>query len=458
MRLSVIGIGPGDAAYMLPAAQQALADADVVIGYHYYFGFISHLLKPGCECVGRELSEEEARAVLAVESCAPGKHIAVISSGDAGVYAMASLVYEFAAKQNRTDLRLQTIPGISAFQGAAARLGAPIGHDFCCISLSDLMTPWTTIEKRITGAAIGDFVTALYNPRSRKRNWQLSRLKEIYILHRSPATPVAIVRQVTREEETIHITTLGELDVTMVDMFCLVMIGNSQTYRFGDFLITPRGYLARKPVTGDGIQQESFRQIKEMLVRRDLSAADQWAVIRCIHSTADSEYEQLYYSTPGALESWHHYLVNGGLVITDVTMVQSGITKAFTQQYGVTVKCYLNDERVAPLAAAENITRSQAGMRLAVAEHPDALFVIGNAPTALLELCDQYQQGNCHPVGIVGAPVGFVNVLESKLKLKFTDGIPAVIIEGRKGGSNVAAAIVNAAFTLDTITHTHIRK
>ncbi|HVI45280.1 MAG TPA: precorrin-3B C(17)-methyltransferase [Chitinophaga sp.] len=457
MQLSVIGIGPGDAAWLLPAAQQALAGADVVIGYHYYFQFVSHLLKPGCECLGRELSEEEARAQLAVESCAPGIHVAVISSGDAGVYAMASLVYEYAAKHQRDDIHLQTIPGISAFQAAAARLGAPIGHDFCCISLSDLMTPWSTIEQRITGAAMGDFVTSLYNPRSKQRSWQLSRLKDIYLQYRSGDTPVAIVRQVTREEESIHLTTLKELDVSLVDMFSLVMIGNSQTFRFRNFLITPRGYLARKPVTGEEIQEESFRQIRTLLKRDELSPADQWAVIRCIHSTADVEYEQLYYSTDNALEQWHHYLINGGTVITDVTMVQSGITRAFTQRYGVDVKCYLNDERVPALAAAENITRSQAGIRLAVEEHPDALFVVGNAPTALLELCDQCRQGACTPAGIIAAPVGFVNVLESKLKLRYGATSPVVIIEGRKGGSNVAAAIVNAAFTLDTITAVGIR-
>ncbi|RBL91325.1 precorrin-3B C(17)-methyltransferase [Chitinophaga flava] len=457
MQLSVIGIGPGAKEYILPVAQQALADADIVIGYHYYFQFVAHLLKPGCECLGRELSEEEARAVLAVESCAPGKKVAVISSGDAGVYAMASLVYEYAARHSRTDIDMQTIPGISAFQGAAARLGAPIGHDFCCISLSDLMTPWSTIEQRITAAAMGDFVTSLYNPRSKQRNWQLSRLKEIYLQYRHPETPVAIVRQVTREEENIHLTTLAELDVTLVDMFSLVMIGNSQTFRFNNFLITPRGYLARKPVTGEEIQVESFRQIMQQLKRDELSPADQWAVIRCIHSTADFEYEQLYYSRGNAMEAWHDYLRSGGTVITDVTMVQSGITRAFTQQYGVTVKCYLNDERVPALAAAENLTRSQAGMRLAIQEHPEALFVVGNAPTALLEICDQCQQGTCRPAGIVAAPVGFVNVLESKLKLRLGATVPAVIIEGRKGGSNVAAAIVNAAFTLDTITVMHTR-
>ncbi|NSL87098.1 hypothetical protein ECE50_009670 [Chitinophaga sp. Mgbs1] len=265
-------------------------------------------------------------------------------------------------------------------------------------------------------------------------------------------TPVAIVRQVTRPEESIHLTTLGELDVTLVDMFSLVMIGNSQTFRFRDFLVTPRGYLARKPVTGEEIQEESFRQIMQQLKRDDLTPADQWAVIRCIHSTADFEYESLYYSRGNALEVWHDYLRNGGVVITDVTMVQAGITKAFTQRYGVTVKCYLNDERVPALAAAENLTRSQAGMRLAIAEHPDALFVTGNAPTALLEICEQCEKGTCTPAGVIAAPVGFVNVLESKLKLRFGTQAPAVIIDGRKGGCNVAAAIVNAAFTLDTIT------
>ena len=448
MQLSVVGIGPGSDAYLVPAALHVLADADIVIGYHYYFQFVSHLLKPGCECIGRELSEEEARAELAVNSCRPNTHVVVISSGDAGIYAMASLVYEYAARQQRTDIQLQTVPGISAFQAAAARLGAPIGHDFCCLSLSDLMTPWATIEKRVTAAATGDFVTSLYNPRSQKRNWQLARLREIFLLHRAPETPVAIVRQVTRPEETVTLTTLADLPVETVDMFCLVLIGNSQTYRFGEFLVTPRGYLARKPVSGEEIQEESFRQIRAQLQRADLSAADQWAVLRCIHSTADFEYEQLYFAQGQPLEHWQAYLAGGGTVVTDVTMVQAGITRAFREKFDVSVLCYLNDERVAGLAEREGLTRSQAGMRLAIAEHPTALFVVGNAPTALFELVDQYQAGRCQPAGIIAAPVGFVNVVEAKLRLKSIKTLPTVIIEGRKGGSNVAASIVNAAFTL----------
>jgi precorrin-3B C17-methyltransferase len=451
MRLSVIGIGPGAAAYLLPAARQALATADIAIAYHYYFQFIADLLPAGCHCIGKELSEEEDRARLAVDSAAPGLHVVVISSGDAGIYAMASLVYEYAARHGQADLQLETIPGISAFQAAAARLGAPIGHDFCCISLSDLMTPWNTIERRILGAAVGDFVTCIYNPRSRRRNWQLGRLKEIFRQHRKATTPVAIVRQVSRADESIRITTLQELDTTEVDMFCLVLIGNEQTFRFRDFLITPRGYLERKPHTGEEIQEASFRQIRSLLTRTDLSPADRWAVTRCIHSTADPEYEQLYHSNGQHIEKWQSYLSDGGIIVTDVTMVQAGITKEYLRRDGVTVKCYLNDEEATALALSENITRSQAGMRLAIRQHPTALFVVGNAPTALLEICDQVQQGTCRPAGVIAAPVGFVNVVESKLRLKYLPEVPAVIIEGRKGGSNVAASIVNAVFTLNQV-------
>lgn len=448
MKLSVVGIGPGGQEYILPFAQTVLADADVVIGYHYYFQFIEHLLKENCECIGKELTEEEARAVLAVNSCKKGKHVVVISSGDAGIYAMASLVYQYASTQKDKDIDLQTIPGISAFIASAGKLGAPLGHDFCCISLSDLMTPWTTIEKRIQAAATGDFVTSLYNPRSKKRFWQLNRLKEIFLQHRNPSTPVAIIRQVTRPEENIIITTLGEFDTEIVDMFSLVMIGNSQTYQFKNFLITPRGYLARKPHTGQEIQDESFRQIAESLQREDLPDADKWAVMRCVHTTADFDYENLYLSSNNAIEKWNDYLINGGTIITDVTMVQSGITKEFTSKYENQVLCYLNNPETSALAEKENITRSQAGIRLALAKHPTALYVIGNAPTALFELCEQILDEKCNPIGIVGAPVGFVNVVESKLKLQGLSNIPYVIIRERKGGSNVAASIVNAAFTL----------
>ena len=447
MKLSVVGIGPGASDYIIPLAQKVLADADMVIGYSYYFQFVEHLLKPGCECIGKDLTEEEARAELAFNKCEPGKHVVVISSGDAGIYAMASLVYQYASLHPEKEIELQTIPGISAFLASAGKLGAPLGHDFCCISLSDLMTPWTTIEKRIKAAAEGDFVTSLYNPRSKKRFWQLERLKQIFLEHRKAETPVAIVRQVTRGDEDITLTTLLDFDPEDVDMFSLVMIGNSQTYQFKNFLVTPRGYLKRKPHTGQEIQDESFRQIAEGMKRTDLSKEDTWAVMRCIHTTADFEYEDLYLSNQNPIARWNDYLSKGGTIVTDVTMVQAGITKQFTKQYNNQVLCYLNDDEATALAERENLTRSQAAMRIAIQKHPDALFVVGNAPTALFELCDRLLENEFNPAGVIGAPVGFVNVLESKLKLQSFTRIPFVIIKERKGGSNVAASIVNAAFT-----------
>lgn len=449
MNLSIVGIGPGDANYLVPIAADVLKISDIVIGYHYYFQFINHLLKPDCLCIGKELSEEEQRAILAVESCAPGKHVTVISSGDAGIYAMASLVYQVASTRDDKPIEIQTYPGISAFIASAAKLGAPLGHDFCCISLSDLMTPWSTIENRIRAAAIGDFVTSLYNPKSKKRYWQLKRFREVFLQFRSPDTPVAIVKQVTRPDEQVTIGTLKDIDLESVDMFSLVMIGNSQTYRFKDFLITPRGYHSRKPQTGDEIQKESFRQIEINLTRNDCSYEDQWAIIRCVHSTADFDYELLYKSNKDAITRWHDYLIAGGTIVTDVTMVQSGISKSFVSTYQNQVICLLNDPKVPALAEKENLTRSQAAMRIAIQEYPTALFVVGNAPTALFEICDQLAENIAFkPAGIIGTPVGFVNVVESKLKLQTFDDVAYVVIEGRKGGSNVAASIVNAAFSV----------
>jgi precorrin-3B C17-methyltransferase len=447
MKLSVVGIGPGGADYILPLAARVLAKADTIIGYQYYLQFVQHLVPAGCTVIGNAMMEEEERAKMAVEACAPGRHVVVVSSGDAGIYAMAALIYEYVSTlgERGDAIELQTIPGISAFTAAGATLGAVLGHDFCCISLSDLMTPWRTIERRIEAAAAGDFVTSVYNPRSRKRSWQIERCRDLFLQHRSPETPVAIVRQVTRSEESVHLTTLAALDVSLIDMFSLVVIGNSETFRYRDFLVTPRGFMARKPVTGDEIQRESFRLIRERITRTDLSPADVSAAVRCIHTTADFEYETLYLAQQDPIPRWHAYLAGGGTIVTDVTMVQSGVSKAFVRGFGLSVECCLNDPEAVALAEADGITRAQAGMRLAMARYPDALFVVGNAPTALNELSDGLQEGKFRPAGIIAAPVGFVNVVESKLRLEHLGVVPAVIIRGNKGGSGVAAAIVNAA-------------
>ncbi|WP_106790818.1 precorrin-3B C(17)-methyltransferase [Aquimarina sp. Aq78] len=446
--IKVVGLGPGHSDYIIPMATQAISEASVIIGYHYYFQFIQHLVRPDALCIGKELSEEEKRAEIAIQHALEGEQVVVIGSGDASIYAMASIVYQKVAEQ-KLDIPVETVPGISAFITAGSKLGAVLGHDFCCISLSDLMTPWTTIEKRIHAAAMGDFVTGLYNPKSKKRYWQLQTLKNIYLQYRSATTPVAICKQLGRVEEEIKITTLGDLDVNEVDMFCVVLIGNSQTFRYKDHLITPRGYLNRKPETGVEIQQASFNEILNNIPPNTLAKDTLWAAIRCIHTSGDFEYINYLETSKQAIATWHDYLKNGGTIVTDVTMVAAGVTKAYTTKYGNQVICLLNDKESLQLAEKEGLTRTQAGIKLAAKKYPDALFVIGNAPTALIEIADQIQAGILSPTGVVGAPVGFINVIESKERLKTISHIPYALITEKRGGSNFAAAIINAAFTLE---------
>ena len=317
------------------------------------------------------------------------------------------------------------------------------------------MTPWELIEKRIIAAAQADFVTAVYNPKSNERYWQLYRLKELFLKVRSKDTPVGFVRQAGREDEQVTVTTLGEFDPEQVDMFTVVLIGNSQSYNWGGRMITPRGYYREESDGACGVGQEimikSFRTIEGMLRHDDWPLGHKWALLHAIHTTADFEMERILYTDPGAVETLYGKLRDGvvNTIVTDVTMAASGIRKGALERLGVTVKCYLTDERTATLAKEKEITRTQAGIRLAVEEHPDALFVFGNAPTALMELCELIRKGKAHPGGVIAAPVGFVHVRESKHMVKPFTGIPKLIVEGRKGGSNLAATLTNAILTFD---------
>ena len=450
-KIIVAGIGPGSEADITPAVIAAIQQADIIIGYKYYFQFITHLLHPGAECIDTGMKREQARAAQAFGYANEGKTVCVIRSGDAGIYGMAPLIYEMK-RETDSDIAIEVLPGISAFQKAAALLGAPIGHDFCVISLSDLMTPWERIERRIQAAADADFVTAIYNPKSEGRYWQLHRLKEIFLQVRDPQTPVGFVRQAGREEQQITRTTLADFDPEAVDMFTVILIGNSQTYLYADRMITPRGYYGelkqadKETGLGQEIMIRSFRTIEKELKQPNIPLDKKWALLHAIHTTADFEMEQILYADPNAVSHLYQQVADGALrtIVTDVTMAASGIRKGALARLGVEVKCYLSDERVAAMAKEKGITRTQAGIRLAVEEHPDALFVFGNAPTALIELCDLMRKGKAHPTGIIAAPVGFVHVKESKYMVKTFTDVPKLIVEGRKVGSNLAATLVNA--------------
>ena len=243
-QLYLIGTGPGNIEYLTNAAQTALREADVIIGYSLYIDLIKNLLRPEQMIEAYAITQEKQRAERAIKLAQWGLKVAVISSGDCGIYGMAGLVLEILAQQ-RWDGKspsVEVFSGITALQSLAAKIGSPLMHDFCAISLSDLLTPWEVIEKRIVCAASADFVTTIYNPRSQTRQEQIVKLQNIFLQYRKLNTPVAIARCLGREDERIIITTLKEMLNHPIDMLTTVMIGNSSTRRYKDLLITPRGY------------------------------------------------------------------------------------------------------------------------------------------------------------------------------------------------------------------------
>ncbi|MGP1375418.1 MAG: precorrin-3B C(17)-methyltransferase [Almyronema sp.] len=246
-QLWLIGTGPGSLDQMTPAAKAAIVGADVVIGYGLYVDLIQPLLRPGQVVETSPITQERQRAERAIALAQWGLTVAVISSGDCGIYGMAGLVLEMLQTQDLAELapQVQVFPGITALQAAAARVGAPLMHDFCAISLSDLLTPWPVIEKRLQAAAQADFVVALYNPKSQKRTEQIAIAQQIFLQHRDPNTPVALVRSAYRPDESITLTTLAEFLTHAVDMLTTVLIGNQSSQRYRSWIVTPRGYLGK---------------------------------------------------------------------------------------------------------------------------------------------------------------------------------------------------------------------
>jgi cobalt-precorrin 5A hydrolase/precorrin-3B C17-methyltransferase len=266
-KIFIVGTGPGSLEHITPAAQEAIRRSDVIVGYGTYLDLITELLQ-GKEVLSTGMTQEVDRCRKAVELAMGGRSVAVVSGGDPGVYAMAGLVFEILkaeaekmgrwevekTEQNKTlpssQLRnfstsmpaVEVIPGISALNASASRLGAPLMHDFACISLSDRLTPWEVIEKRVEAAAAADFVIVLYNPRSKGRAGHINRTREIVLKHRGPATVVGIVKGAMREHESVIVTDLEKMRDSDIDMQTTVIIGNSKTFVWNHLMVTPRGY------------------------------------------------------------------------------------------------------------------------------------------------------------------------------------------------------------------------
>jgi cobalt-precorrin 5A hydrolase/precorrin-3B C17-methyltransferase len=243
-RLALVSLGPGNDALVPPLARDALAASGLVVGLDQYIDRVRHLLRPGTRILTLPLGDEVVRAEEALAEAHAGGSVALVSSGDIGVYAMASPALELAELDDNIEVTL--VPGITAAQAAASLLGSPLGHDHCSISLSDLLTPWEVIENRSRAAAFGDFVVSLYNPRSRGRDWQLGKVQDILLQHRPPDTPVGVVKNAYREDQNVTVTDLASLRPEEVDMLTVVVIGNSQTRLVAGRMVTPRGYLQRE--------------------------------------------------------------------------------------------------------------------------------------------------------------------------------------------------------------------
>jgi cobalt-precorrin 5A hydrolase/precorrin-3B C17-methyltransferase len=237
-RLSIVGIGPGARDLLTPRAVTALRRAAVVVGLDQYVDQVRDLLRPGTRVIRSGLGHEEERARAAVTAAAAGQAVALVGSGDAGVYALAGPALEIAG----ADIEVTVVPGVTAALAAAGLLGAPLAHDHVYISLSDLHTPWEIIESRIRAAAAGDFTVCLYNPRSRARGWQLPKALAILAAHRPPDTPVGYVRNASRPDETSTITTIRDVHPDRVDMYTVVIVGSSRGRTVAGRFVTPRGY------------------------------------------------------------------------------------------------------------------------------------------------------------------------------------------------------------------------
>ncbi len=243
-KLFVVGIGPGNPLDRSVRAENAVRSSEVVAGYDLYIELIADLLE-GKEIISSGMTRERERCRKAIDAALEGKRVSLVSSGDAGIYGMAGLALEMIREMD-ADLDLEIVPGVSAAQAGAAAMGAPLMLDFACVSLSDLLIGWEEIEKRLRALAGADMVTVLYNPKSRKRTWQIEKVQEIFLEKRAGTTPVGVIRNASLPDESLVLTDLENMSGVWMDMRSLVIIGNSRTSINDPWMITSRGYFEHK--------------------------------------------------------------------------------------------------------------------------------------------------------------------------------------------------------------------
>lgn len=451
--LYIVGIGPGSIDLLTQRAIERISNADVIIGNEKYVEQIQKIIPPRARVIKGQMGDEVERAKLAVKLSA-NENVVVISGGDAGIYGMASLIFEVLSD---STIEVEVIPGITAASAAASILGAPISNDFAVISLSDLLIPWSEIEGRVEQLAKMDIAVVIYNPSSKTRKLQLERAHRIFLKYRSPKSIVGIVRNAEREGSEVNITTLDKMLSHKIDMSTTIIIGSSSTKLIGNRMVTPRGYHRKynlleekeRVQVASSIAQES-RSIVQNIVRSSTSASklsplEQKVAERVIIANADPTLLDLLVFKNSPVERGIECIRNGRAIITDIEMVRTGIKKEGLKSQ-VQVLCFLKNEEARAISSREGITLSAAGIRTAGRYLDGNIVVIGNSPTACLELYRIIQSG-VKPALIIATPVGFINAAEAKEKILNLD-IPCIAIRGPRGGTPSAVAIINEIIQL----------
>jgi len=463
--LSVVGIGPGSLDLLTERARVRISSADIIMGNERYIELIRGVIPEGAEVIAGRMGTEVERAKKAVE-LGKNKNIVLVSGGDAGIYGMAGLVIEVITDSN-ADLKLEIIPGITAASAAAAILGAPLSNDFAVVSLSDLLVPWSEIEKKLNGLAKMDIAVVIYNPKSRNRTVQLEHAHDIFMRFRDAKTIVGIVRNAEREGCKVEITTLEDLPdfYQHIDMSTTIIIGCSKTENLSGRMVTRRGYERRYNYdsvggnignqcneNGDTAYVEAGNKIWEKskaivgnIISKyssSLSEYERRVVERVVFANADPSFLDLLVFKHNPVEVGIRCIKDEKTIIADIEMVKAGINK----RYRGKAKCFVNGPKTMEIAEKGNVTRTAAGIRLAKEFIHNNIVVIGNSPSACLELLGLIEDG-IKPALIVATPVGFVNAATVKERI-LSSGVPCIVVKGARGGTPSAVAIINEMIEL----------
>ena len=443
--LFVVGIGPGIPDQMTGYALKVLREVDCVVGYEKYIQSVRDLTQ--AECIPYPMGKEIDRCRFALE-LAKRKRVAVVSSGDPGIFGMASLCLELAEE----TIPVEVVPGMPALSFAASKVGVPLGGDFLLVSLSDLLVPWERIVYMLDRAALSDVAVVIINPGSKRRKRHLSLAANTLLRYRPPDTPVAIVEDAYTPRERVCITTLAELeDLEFTNMNATVFVGTTRTVLKGNRLITDRGYF-RKGITSyfvelggeedpEEIEAKSLKFIRDHLKACRFSDAELEVVARMVHASADFSIASLVRFSSGFVDHTLKMLSSGCRVFVDTGMALAGVSMRLARCMGVSV------ERLPKVGdAPSGMTKSAWALRSLGERLRGSLLVVGNAPTVLKEAVKMHYEG-MGPDAVIAVPVGFVGTVSAKRGV-VESGIPHLVVEGNRGGTPVAVAALNALLRL----------